>query len=388
MAANEDLLRKAEYFGQYGKITKVVAHKNQGGTHPTASAYVTFGYKEDAKAAIQALDGYWLEGHPLRASFGTTKYCNNFIKSIPCNNPECVYLHELGDDDDRFTKEEIQAGHTKLSQVPGKDQILVTGAGGPSGTGKRPSGDPVLPPPVFIQESKSASMKMSVERETKESEVVEGEDQISNESIIIAEKEKDTRQSSHQIDVQDLAELPQTKTASSPENASQIESKENFQQFDSRHLETQAFNGLTLNAVFPVPVSSLKITVWSVVLRENQNTLGSNPFSQLLFPFSELLNLTLPPVDATAVPNYRIYQDDNKEKGNYKNGENSNLFEVDTNRRESSQPILKSLSSLDNQSSAKIPNSSSNSSFSALRQLFPGVNLAYGTSATPTRSVP
>lgn len=106
--ANEDLLRKAEYFGQYGKITKVVAHKNQGGTHPTASAYVTFGYKEDAKAAIQALDGFWLDGHPLRASFGTTKYCNNFIKNVTCNNPECVYLHELGDDDDRFTKEEIQ----------------------------------------------------------------------------------------------------------------------------------------------------------------------------------------------------------------------------------------------------------------------------------------
>lgn len=271
--------------------------------------------------------------------------------------------------------------------MPGKDQILVTGAGGPSGTGKRPSSDPVLPPPVFIQESKSASMKMSVERETKESEIVESEqDQISNESIIIAEKEKDTRQSSHQTEVQDVAELPQTKTVSSPENASEIESKENFLQFDSRHLETQAFNGLTLNAVFPVPVSSLKITVWSVVLRENQNTLGSNPFSQLLFPFSELLNLTLPPVDATAVPNYRIYQDDNKEK--CKNGENSNLFEVDTNRREISQPILKSLSSFDNQSSSKIPNGSSNSSFTALRQLFPGVNLAYGTSATQTRSVP
>lgn len=107
-AANEELLKKAEYFGQYGKITKVVAHKNTTSGHPTASAYVTFAYKEDAKAAIQALDGFWIEGHPLRASFGTTKYCNNFIKNTACGNPECVYLHELGDDDDRFTKEEIQ----------------------------------------------------------------------------------------------------------------------------------------------------------------------------------------------------------------------------------------------------------------------------------------
>jgi CCR4-NOT transcription complex subunit 4 len=107
-ASNEELLRKAEYFGQYGKIIKVVVHKNPNLSHSTVSAYVTFAHKEDATAAIQALDGFWIEGHPLRASFGTTKYCNNFIRNVPCQNPDCVYLHELGDEDDRFTKEEIQ----------------------------------------------------------------------------------------------------------------------------------------------------------------------------------------------------------------------------------------------------------------------------------------
>ena len=60
------------------------------------------------KASIQSLEGYWIENHLLRASFGTTKYCNNFIRGMPCNNPDCVYLHELGEDEDRFTKEEIQ----------------------------------------------------------------------------------------------------------------------------------------------------------------------------------------------------------------------------------------------------------------------------------------
>ena len=106
--SSEELLRKAEYFGQYGKIGKVVIHRNQSPTHATISAYVTFAYKEDAKASIQSLEGYWIENHLLRASFGTTKYCNNFIRGMPCNNPDCVYLHELGEDEDRFTKEEIQ----------------------------------------------------------------------------------------------------------------------------------------------------------------------------------------------------------------------------------------------------------------------------------------
>ena len=106
--ATEETLRRPEYFGQYGRIAKVVVHRNHSSSHSTVSAYITFTYKDDARAAIQALEGFWLDGHQMRASFGTTKYCNNFIRGVPCNNPECVYLHELGEDEDRFTKEEIQ----------------------------------------------------------------------------------------------------------------------------------------------------------------------------------------------------------------------------------------------------------------------------------------
>eukprot|EP01035_Chromulina_nebulosa_P019893 gene19893-25848_t len=151
---SEEVLRKPEFFGQYGKIGKVVLHRSQvhSASHGTVSAYVTFVHREDAKAAIQALDGHWIDGCLLRASFGTTKYCNNFVRGVPCNNPDCVYLHEIGDDEDRFTKEEIQAGHSKLVPTPGTNQVVVTGMGGPSGTGKRPTGEPYLPPPVFVQD--------------------------------------------------------------------------------------------------------------------------------------------------------------------------------------------------------------------------------------------
>lgn len=108
-AAHEELLRKPEYFGQYGKIGKVVIHRNPSGAmHASVSVYVTYIHKDDAKAAIQAIDGFPIDGHALKASFGTTKYCNNFIRGCACNNPDCVYLHDLGEDGDRFTKEEIQ----------------------------------------------------------------------------------------------------------------------------------------------------------------------------------------------------------------------------------------------------------------------------------------
>ena len=33
----------------------------------------------------------------MRACFGTTKYCNAFLKGIPCNNTDCLYLHAVGE---------------------------------------------------------------------------------------------------------------------------------------------------------------------------------------------------------------------------------------------------------------------------------------------------
>lgn len=44
----------------------------------------------------------------LQASLGTTKYCSYFLKSMQCPKPDCMYLHELGDEAASFTKEEMQ----------------------------------------------------------------------------------------------------------------------------------------------------------------------------------------------------------------------------------------------------------------------------------------
>jgi len=44
----------------------------------------------------------------MQASLGTTKYCSYFLKSTQCPKPDCMYLHELGDETASFTKEEMQ----------------------------------------------------------------------------------------------------------------------------------------------------------------------------------------------------------------------------------------------------------------------------------------
>jgi CCR4-NOT transcription complex subunit 4 len=182
--AREDILQKPEYFGQYGKIAKIVLNRAQTvsaeGNDPrraSASAYVTFVHKQDTLACILALDGFYLENRNIRASYGTSKYCSAFIKNVRCNNPDCTYLHDMGAAEDTFTKQEIQAGYVTSGRdvLARQQQILAeqmkqqqmsaggvhshprkrVGAGGPSGTGKA-SANPVFPAPEFDEQAKQA----------------------------------------------------------------------------------------------------------------------------------------------------------------------------------------------------------------------------------------
>ncbi|XP_071955529.1 CCR4-NOT transcription complex subunit 4-like [Antedon mediterranea] len=118
--ADNEVLRKQEYFGKFGKIMKVVVNQNtayagQGG--PSASAYVTYQKAEDALRAIQAVNNVHVDGRTLKASLGTTKYCSNFLKNMSCPKQDCMYLHELGEGTASFTKEDMQMGkHQEYEQ--------------------------------------------------------------------------------------------------------------------------------------------------------------------------------------------------------------------------------------------------------------------------------
>eukprot|EP00762_Andalucia_godoyi_P006083 ANDGO_00369.mRNA.1 General negative regulator of transcription subunit 4 len=108
--AREDLLRSPEYFSQYGKILKLVVNKPHSQQNPRSSsfsAYVTFAEPIAARAAIENVDGVVVDDRTIKASFGTTKYCSYFLRGIQCTNPECMYLHDLGDETDTFTKEDM-----------------------------------------------------------------------------------------------------------------------------------------------------------------------------------------------------------------------------------------------------------------------------------------
>ena len=100
---DQSILLSQEYFGQYGVITKIVlASKMDKMTHKkTNSAYLTFETKEQAAYCILSVDSIKIGEHLVRAFFGTTKYCNHFLKNYHCFNEEkCMFLHYLADQSD------------------------------------------------------------------------------------------------------------------------------------------------------------------------------------------------------------------------------------------------------------------------------------------------
>ncbi|KAI9272484.1 hypothetical protein BY458DRAFT_474320 [Sporodiniella umbellata] len=126
--ATEETVRSNDYFGQFGKIAKIVINKRQvaptshanGATsmQPSAAVYVTYARKDDAAKAIHAVDGSVMAGRVLRASYGTTKYCTYYLRNMSCPNPSCLYLHEPGEDADTISKEELATGKHRM-----RDQV-------------------------------------------------------------------------------------------------------------------------------------------------------------------------------------------------------------------------------------------------------------------------
>ncbi|CEO60559.1 Putative CCR4-NOT core complex subunit Not4 [Penicillium brasilianum] len=113
-------LRGRDYFGQYGDIEKIVVSKAKpgGNPHQGIGVYVTFSRKIDAATCIAAVDGSANGDRVLRAQYGTTKYCSSFLRNEQCNNRNCTFLHETGEDSESYSRSDLSSMNTLSSQRP------------------------------------------------------------------------------------------------------------------------------------------------------------------------------------------------------------------------------------------------------------------------------
>lgn len=307
-------------------------------------------------------------------------------------------------------------------QPPGKDQTIVTGGGGPSGTGKRTTGEPIFPPPVFVQDiatldrTRNISFLSVDSPKSKSSDSVDTSDDVMEDSSvsfppieilppavsaaaasaskhppsisaasnvshnntnnvysdqnIVGGKEgvmgngktgvgantsvsgagggggglstdsttsvatadsistlqsTDATVNSSKIRSEgstdssdgissysrggamhapsDSSQIPTSASNTNSNAISQqqqyIQNQQTIQQLTSKSSST--FNGLSNSAVFPVPVSSLSLSVWTHILGCSNSDLKINPFALVALPITELFELTLPPVDASSI---------------------------------------------------------------------------------------
>ncbi|RDW75223.1 hypothetical protein BP6252_06365 [Coleophoma cylindrospora] len=114
-------LRGDKYFGQYGKIIKIVVQKPKQGEPQNGQSigvYVTFEKKEDAARCIAAVNGSQNGERVLRAQLGTTKYCSAYLRNETCTNKQCMFLHEPGDNDDSYSRQDLSSINSVNTQRP------------------------------------------------------------------------------------------------------------------------------------------------------------------------------------------------------------------------------------------------------------------------------
>ncbi|TLD32576.1 General negative regulator of transcription subunit 4 [Venturia nashicola] len=121
-----ELLRGKEYFGQYGDIIKVVVSKSKDAAYTLnqpVGIYVTFTRKEDAAACIDAINQAAQAGDgKIRAQHGTTKYCSAYLRGDTCNNKSCMFLHEPGEQNESFTRQDLSSMNAAGTQQSIDDQ--------------------------------------------------------------------------------------------------------------------------------------------------------------------------------------------------------------------------------------------------------------------------
>lgn len=122
--SSEDLLRSASFLGQYGRIERVIVHKN-------GTAHVTFATEIAAKACLQVLDGFLLHGARISALVGTTKYPEDIdMQRIAMNNrnevrpPLCsqpIFPRPLWDDDSASTVSSMSMTDEELDECSSRE---------------------------------------------------------------------------------------------------------------------------------------------------------------------------------------------------------------------------------------------------------------------------
>lgn len=99
ISKSREELEGENYFGHYGKVLKLVINEfpydksNKNG--PFYSIHINYQDEKETSHAILALHDKLIDKNKIKASYGTTKFCKNFIEKKTCFNKECLFYHKI-----------------------------------------------------------------------------------------------------------------------------------------------------------------------------------------------------------------------------------------------------------------------------------------------------
>jgi CCR4-NOT transcription complex subunit 4 len=173
-------LRGDTYFGQYGKIIKIVVSKARDRLD-SVGVYVTYENKSDAESCIKAVDGSPNGDRTLRAQFGTTKYCSAYLRGDACMNRNCMFLHEAGEAGESYSRADLSsmnAGSTQQGtgskQAPPQSQQPMSAATPMVRTASDQPQSPTTDRPALPSTASWASRPMQTQPSRAESRHVSG----------------------------------------------------------------------------------------------------------------------------------------------------------------------------------------------------------------------
>lgn len=131
-----------------------------------------------------------------RAQYGTTKYCSAYLRNETCNNRNCMFLHEQGEDHDSFSRQDLSSINAVSTQRPAAQASSSSSASRSNQQPPQPQPPPQQAPQVVTAASHSMARQGSRDDSMSRSDSGDGSALPSSASWAAKNGQGDSRRSS------------------------------------------------------------------------------------------------------------------------------------------------------------------------------------------------
>ena len=93
---SKEILYQKKYLGQYGHIRQMILLINKNNENNVITQFDT---NNQAALAILSLHNFNIDNYKLNSFYYITKFCNNILNNLKCQDSNCLFLHNMNNND-------------------------------------------------------------------------------------------------------------------------------------------------------------------------------------------------------------------------------------------------------------------------------------------------